>query len=60
MAENPQGLRKLFLKKSLWTLLPIFAFLAYNLFGQIGEDALFLLVFYFDFWWCRVNLDNQY
>jgi len=45
MVENPQRVRKEFLLKSLFFLLPVVALVLYSLYLKLGEAAIFLLVF---------------
>jgi len=45
MSENPKILRKRFMKKVIFSFLPILGLLAYTLFTQMGEVALFLMIF---------------
>lgn len=45
MVENPQRVRKEFLLRSLFFLLPVVALVLYSLYLKLGEAAIFLLVF---------------
>ncbi|TNF44407.1 MAG: DUF2207 domain-containing protein [Epsilonproteobacteria bacterium] len=45
MVENPQRVRKAFLLKSLFFLVPVVALVLYSLYLQFGEAVIFLLVF---------------
>ncbi len=45
MVENPQRIRKSFLKKTILMLLPVLLLAGYSIFKNYGEDALFILIF---------------
>jgi hypothetical protein len=45
MVENPQRIRKSFLKKTILLLIPVLALTAYTVFKNHGQDAMFILIF---------------